>query len=262
MFDEETRKKIVKILCEEWAERYQQKHGRGPTAANLLLKSPQAGLRFVLTNGFARAGGEQAGYGDIAAQALDSSIVANGDYDKLIQLNDAPEILWSNFVQICNEKQVGINAKINEGVVKGLVKLAQNSVNLNPFEHLGSQVAEDTVGTFMLLRNILGIGDKVASFITRDIVTILGLEERIVSGHQILLQPVDRWIHGISSSLWNNLGERAPAWLTALTVVTKCREYGFSPARFNQGAWMYGSSIIVNTERIPQGMSKLEGSLR
>jgi hypothetical protein len=113
----------------------------------------------------------------------------------------------------------------------------------------------------MLVRNIVGIGDKVASFIMRDIVTILNLEERIVSGHQILLQPVDRWIHGISSYVWNNLGERAPTWLIALTVVTKCREYGFSPARFNQGAWMYGSSIIVDTEKIPQGMSSLAKSL-
>jgi hypothetical protein len=261
MFDEETRKKVVKILCEEWAEQYQQKHSRGSAAAKLVLNDPRAGLKFVLTNGFARAGGEQAGYGDMAAQALDSSIIANGDYDKLMRLNDAPEIVWNNFLQICDNKHVGVNAKVNEGVVKGLVRLAQNSVNLNPFEHLGSKVVKDTLGTFMLLRNILGIGDKVASFITRDIVTILSLEERIVSEYQILLQPVDRWIHGISSSLWNNLGQRAPTWLIALTVVTKCREYRFSPARFNQGAWMYGSSIIVDTKKIPQGMSNLAVSL-
>jgi hypothetical protein len=260
MFDEETREKIVKIFCMEWAERYQQKHNRGPAAAKLLLNDPRAGLKFVLANGFARAGGEQAGYGDIASQALDDSIVANSDYDKFMRLNNAPEIVWNSFVQICNEKQVGINAKINEGVVKGLVKLAQNSVSLNPFEHLGLKVVEDTIGTFMLLRNILGIGDKVASFITRDIVTILSLEERIVSGHLILLQPVDRWIYGISSYIWNTPGERIPTWLVALIAVTKCREYGLSPARFNQGAWMYGSSIIVDTEKIPHGMKDLIGS--
>jgi hypothetical protein len=261
MLNEERRKRIVNVLSGEWAECYQRENRRRHGSAESLLRNPRSGLVFVLGNAFARAGGEQAGYGDIAVQALDRSVIANGDYNKLMRLNDAPEIAWSSFVRICNEKQVGTNSKINKGVVKGLVKLAQNSVNLNPFEHLSSKMVEDTVGAFMLLRDIHGIGDKVASFITRDIVSILDLEERIVAKHQILLQPVDMWIHGISSSLWNNLGERAPTWLIALTVVTKCREYGFSPVRFNQGAWMYGSSRIVDTKKISEGISALAASL-
>lgn len=260
MFDEEQKRNIVKTLCEEWAERYQQEHKRGPSAAELLLNSPQAGMNFVLRNGFARAGGEQAGYGDIAVQSLNDSIMVCNSYQKLMQLENASEIVWARFVQICAEKRIGNNQMINEGVVKGTVKLAQKSAHFNPFEQLGSTVVADTIGTFMLLRNIHGIGDKVASFIMRDIVTILDVENKIVVQNQILLQPIDRWIQGMAAFIWNDLGHRTPFWLTALRVVTKCREYGFSPARFNQGAWKYGSSTIVETQRIPKGITDLAHS--
>jgi len=248
--NEEKAKNIVEILSKDWAERYQSEHGRGPTAAKSLLHNAQAGLNFVLRNSFARAGGEQAGYGRIATQALGKSVRIIGAYDKFIQLTDAPEAVWSKFIQVCNQEGIGINQKINEGVVKGIMKLAQNSVHHNPFEHIGRRVVPNTVDAFLLLRNISGIGDKVASFITRDIVTILDVEDKVAAQNQILLQPIDRWIHGVAILLWKELEGRAPPWLIALKVVTKCKEYECSPARFNQGAWMYGSSVIKDTSRI------------
>ena len=88
-------------------------------------------------------------------------------------------------------------------------------------------------------------------------VTILDIEEKIDSQYQILLQPIDRWVHGIATYLWSDLGDRTPSWAIALKIVTKCREHGYSPVRFNQGAWMYGSTVIKETKKIPQCIKRL-----
>ena len=251
MNDEKVRS-IVKSLSEEWAQKYQSAHERGSNAAKGLLSNPSAGLSFILANGFARAGGEQAGYASFAVKGLIEVEKVRGSYEKFIELDNAPEVLWGKFVQLCTQNGVGINQKINEGVVKGSVGIAQGSIHHNPFEQMGLTVVSNTVDTFLLLRNISGIGDKIASFITRDVVTILDVENKIAPENQVLIQPVDRWIKGFAGFFWEELKDRAPSWLISLKIVAKCKEYGCSAARFNQGAWMYGSSVIKDTNRISE----------
>lgn len=257
MIDNE--RKIIEILSEEWAKQYQNEYRKGPSARRKLLSDPLEGLKFLLENAFARAGGEQAGYGTIAVKALERAIRTHGTYVKFMRLNNPGDIVWSEFKQICEKRGYGINRRLNEGVVKGLVKLAKiaKSLNFNPFKYLASKIESDTLSAFLILRNIRGIGDKIASFILRDMVTILDIEEKIDSQYQILLQPIDRWVHGIAIYLWSDLRGRAPSWAIALKIVTKCKEYGRSPARFNQGAWMYGSAVIKNTKKIPQCIKQL-----
>ena len=207
---------IVKSLSKTWAQKYQSEHERRPSAAKGLLTNPQAGLSFILANSFARAGGEQAGYGSFAVQALIEVEKVQGSYEKFIQLPNAPEVLWENFIQLCTQKRVGINRKNNEGVVKGTVRLAQGSIHYNPFEYLGLNVVSNTVDTFLLLRNIPGIGDKIASFITRDVVTILDVENKISPENQVLIQPIDRWIKGFACLFWEELKGRAPSCARAI----------------------------------------------
>jgi hypothetical protein len=252
-------KKVVITLSSEWAQKYQREHKRGPDIADQLLNSPQDGLKFLLKNGFARAGAEweKRGYGSLAVQALEESIKNHESYDKLLQLDNAPEIVWEHFTQICKQNRIGENQKLNLGVVNGLVKLAQNSVNHNPFKQLGTIIIQNPVDAYLLLRKIPGIGDKIAAFILRDIVTILDVEDRIAPEYRILLQPIDRWVDGIAKCLWIELGNRAPPWLVALKIIVKCKEYKCSPVRFNQGAWKYGSSKIINTKKIPEGINQL-----
>ncbi len=252
--NEEKVRSIVKSLSEGWAQKYQSAHERGPSAAKGLLTDPRAGLSFILANGFARAGGEQAGYGSFAVQALIEVEKVQGSYEKFIELDNAPKVLWGKFVQLCNQKGIGVNQKNNEGVVKGSVKLAQVSIHHNPFEHIGLNIVSNTVDTFLLLRNMPGIGDKIASFITRDVVTILDVENKIAPENQVLIQPVDRWIKGFAGLFWEELKGRAPSWLISLKIVAKCTEYGCSAARFNQGAWMFGSSVIEDTNQISEAV--------
>jgi len=76
----------------------------------------------------------------------------------------------------------------------GLVELAkmsyEESANLLLF--FRSKIEKYVPDAFILLRKIKGIGDKIAAFILRDVVTVLSLEEKIPRQHQVFLQPVDR----------------------------------------------------------------------
>lgn len=250
--NEEKVQRIVKSLSESWAQKYQSLHERGPSTAKGLLTNPHAGLSFILANGFARAGGEQAGYGSFAVQALIEAEKVQGSYEKFIESANAPDVLWGKFIQLCAKKGTGVNRKVNEGVIKGSVRLAQRSIHHNPFEYLGLNVVSSTVDTYLSLRNISGIGDKIASFITRDVVTILDVENKIAPENQVLIQPIDRWIKGFAGLFWEELKGRAPSWLISLKIVAKCKDFGCSAARFNQGAWMFGSSVVVDTNRISE----------
>lgn len=241
--------KTVFTLSTDWASRYKKEHNRGPEQANYLLDDPIKGLSFLLENAFARAGGEQAGYGKIACDALSLSIEACGDYQRLISFPNAKNQVWDNFERLCNKKGIGLNRNLNEQVVKGLVKLAQESLHLNPFEELSVKVPKNTIEAFSILRNIHGIGDKVASFILRDIVSIMNLEKGIRPQDQILLQPIDRWVNGIATFIWD-IPDRTPDWLIALRIISECQKYDCLPTSFNQGAWKYGSSVIKDTIRI------------
>jgi len=47
------------------------------------------------------------------------------------------------------------------------------------------------------------------------------------------------------------LRKRFSRWRTlmiGLKIVDKCNEYGYSPIRFNQGAWKFGNSRVKQTE--------------
>jgi len=145
-----------------------------------------------LGKAFARAGGEQARYGEIACKALDACIEEYGSYEELLKQEDAPDIVWRRFVEGCKPK--GVNERLNKGVVIGLVGLAKRSheESANLLLFFRSKIEKYVPDAFILLRKIKGIGDKIAAFILRDVVTVLSLEEKIPRQHQVFLQPVDR----------------------------------------------------------------------
>jgi len=261
MLDEKSRQKIIERLASYWALKYRE-GGRGAGSSEPYIKDARMGIAFLLRDSFARSGGEQAGYGEIAINALDLCIKDAGSYNNFIVSPTAYDEAWTHFVQICkmkfqyihHKKGFGENERLNKTVVQGIVKLAQASNHFNPFEELCSKLPADTVAAFFLLRNIKGIGDKIAAFLLRDIVSMTGLDDEIQRQDQILLQPVDRWVNGISAYIWNN-PDRAPAWFVASRIISECEKYGYSPIKFNQGAWKYGTDVITNTNSITKVMS-------
>ena len=250
----------MKLLAGEWASIYQREHTRSPRVAPSLLQNPIKGLEYFLRDGFARAGGEQAGYGRIAVDALHQCVSSFEKFEAFIIRNDAPELVWTEFENFCMKQGKGVNRRVNEGVVKGLVRLVRESgdYNYNLFHYIGKKVQSSMTDAFIILRNVKGIGDKIAAFLLRDIVCILDLEETVPLEHRIFLQPVDRWVEETAICLWADLKTgRVPSWGIAMRIVDKCNEFGISGVRFNQGAWKFGTSKVMDVRNLCDKLTEL-----
>jgi hypothetical protein len=245
-------KYIMELFADSWADKYQKEHRRTPKEAPSLLGNAQKGMEYFLHNGFARAGGEQAGYGDIAIEALNNCVKSIGSYTSFIIKKDSHEMLWSEFEALCKKQGKGANKRVNEGVIKGFIELAKVSskCDYNPFGYLANKIQGSMTDAFLTLRNIKGIGDKISSFLLRDMVCILDIEAKVPFEHRVFLQPIDRWIKENAICLWKDLGERTPNWVIALRITDKCNEFGVSGVRFNQGAWQYGVTEVIDVNKL------------
>jgi hypothetical protein len=241
---------IIRRFSTTWAEKYWEKH-----LARYNIADPKSGLDLFFGGAFARTGGQQARYGTYARNALQKCIEECGSFNELMQRQDAPDVVWEKFLAECDEAGIKPYVKLNKPIVTRLVEFAQQAENNNLFSFFGQKIRESAPEAFCLLRNIKGIGDKIAAMLLRDVVALLNLEKEVPVQHQFLLQPIDRWVREFATYMWPNLeNPRTPNWLIALRIVDKCIEYSCSPCRFNQGAWMFGSSEVKRTKEIKKGL--------
>lgn len=92
-----------------------------------------------------------------------------------------------------------------------------------------------------LQTGIVQVGPKIASFYLRDIVSLGGLDDKILPGSAYCLQPVDTWVRKLVYRLKIvNEGERNPKKIQQ-AIVSLCEAKGVSPILFNQGAWYVGN---------------------
>jgi hypothetical protein len=69
-----------------------------------LENKPILGTKFVMRHATARAGGEQAKYGEIICESLDKCSANFGGFEKLIKDEKAPQKIYEEFLNICNQR--------------------------------------------------------------------------------------------------------------------------------------------------------------
>jgi hypothetical protein len=245
-------REFLESLDGVWASSYQEKYERSPLFQSRYLDDPQAGLEFFLQNSFERAGGGNAGYNKLAVKELRACVNDAGGYRNFIRSASPQDEVWRRFQDGRVGSPVGSNQSLNEGVVKGMVILAKESEadDYNPFVRI-SDLAKATgiLSAWGILRTIKGIGDKIASFLIRDVVSIMGLESSVSKEERVFLQPVDIWIRRTTQIIWR-LDERLPDWVLAMKIVSELDRRGLSGVRFNQGAWHYGNAKVRRLENL------------
>jgi hypothetical protein len=245
-------REFLESLDRIWASSYQDEYERSPLFQSRYSDDPQTGLEFFLQNSFERAGGGKAGYNKLAIQELRACVNDAGGYQNFIQSASPQDEVWRRFQDGCTGSPVGLNQSLNEGVVKGLVILAKESEadDFNPFVRISNLAnATSILGAWAILRAIKGIGDKIASFVIRDVVSIMGLEGSVSKEERVFLQPVDIWIRRTTQIIWR-LDGRMPDWVLAIKTVSELDKLGLSGVRFNQGAWHYGNEKVRRLENL------------
>lgn len=216
------------------------------------------GTKFVMSHATARAGGEQAGYGEMISEAIDNCTTNFGGFEKLIKESDAPLTVYTEFLNICKQQLKKPNEKINKGLIVDFLKRAQNHRTCNLFTWL-----EECIRTFGIesayleLLKTHGINKKITSFILRDIVWLLNMEKDVQTRDLIYLQPIDTWLKQISFQLWPDLHNKVDELIMAKRIVDKCSELGVSSINFNQGAWCFGSNEVKDGSLLKKYMNNL-----
>ena len=172
--------------------------------------NPRRALIFFFERAFSRAGGEQAGYSEIAITALENTSRKLDGFQKFITRADSGKLIWKEFVKLCAEEKKRPNEKNKKGLVVGLTRLAKKSPNQNIATRFERQISKGELAEAYLdlIRN-KGIGDKIARFLLRDFVAISGLENQVPNTDLHFLQPVDVWVRRTAEFLWPGLRKDA-----------------------------------------------------
>ena len=239
---------FIRILATDWAAKYQTTYRRAVAFQSDYCSDPRAGTEYFLQNGFERSGGGRAGYNHRAIEALNACVTLAAGYESFLKSPTAQNELWSKFESFCKRDGIGLNRQNNEGVIRGVIELAKESglMGSNPFTGLASLTPNNVYEAWRRVRMMKGIGDKLASFLIRDIVSIMGCESSVPKDQRIFLQPIDGWVRTTCQLLWD-FSERIPDWVLSAKVVLECDRLGLSAIGFNQGAWMYGPHKVGGT---------------
>ncbi len=160
----------------------------------------------------------------------------------------AASAIWQEFQRWIPKKT---NAKRNPLCPTGGGK--EPAVSVFDFVELYQMLrAGQASEAFKRLRQIRGVGPKIASFYLRDVVEFHNLYDPSW-GNLILsfLQPVDIWVRATIRFL-GIAGSRPDPEVTAAfggdatgiwNVCRTCKEFDINPLRFNMGAWLFGSDV-------------------
>lgn len=99
------------------------------------------------------------------------------------------------------------------------------------------------------LKEIRGVGPKIASLFLRDVVVQFDLNP--ASDYRWLLQPVDVWVRRGVAEL---MGKEANDKEVAKWVVANCRK----PEAVNQGLWYFGAQIAGSDFRLKKSINNLD----
>lgn len=221
----------------------------GLSEEDLLNGGPFPPLEFLLRyHGFARAGGEQAGYGEIAHSAFDELELTAGD-------DVPPTELWERFKRGCEEEGKGINQQNNEGVITGLAELTNREGNLFVWIRDSVDGPCNLKHLYLELNDIKGIGHKVAAVILRDAVDLWDMETLVAAHNRRYLQPVDKWVRRVSVALWPELEGKGREEI-ARELADECEKHDVSNIEFNQGAYFLGAQKLDGDD------SELEAVIR
>lgn len=87
---------------------------------------------------------------------------------------------------------------------------------------------------------IVQVGPKIAAFYLRDVVSLFALEDKVSADFQFTLQPIDVWVRRVAFDT-GMVPKKANDQLIGQAIIDLCKEEGYSPLQFNQGAWYAGA---------------------
>lgn len=223
-------------------------------------KGYQALRVFLDTYAYARQGAAAA-YPQIAYECI-AEFCDNGHKWNTPTSKDADDLwkLYKNKARsfgLVSENKARVNEQRNpmsprNGIIKRLAleKLPENNIAC----YIRNNLKKDSIhNAYKFLLRIRGIGDKIAAFYMRDIAYFAQINEDDLGENMYLLQPIDTWLDQTLLILFKSYTPKNLKVKKKL-IMKLCREAGVSTISFNQGAWLFGSQIAENYERLESAL--------
>lgn len=146
-------------------------------------------------------------------------------------------------------KKGKVNKENDRLMVLSLINFVQSKKQKNILVHIIGQIKNGKIkGVYNELDSLRSFGQKVTSFVLRDIVVIYELRKHLKKNEFQFVQPIDTWVHRVSKSMEivkrKNIYTREP-----IDIVNVCIKYGVDPINYNQGAWYIGANsfkVLMN----------------
>lgn len=224
----------------EFANRYVQEHIENRYSEKEkqgLLKDPWEALSFFMSKIY-----NQGRRDEISHRVQSAAVEVLREYKSIGKLfYDTPfneiEGKLRNYI---GKGHVGKNADIKMTIET--MQFVSNIEEKNIIKYSLEKIKNNRlVEHFYELKSIHSIGDKIASFYLRDLISLYKLEKGLLREDYLALQPVDTWVRQTAIYL-NIIGADDNPKKSAEKIVDYCLNLGLSPIHFNQGAWYLGAN--------------------
>jgi len=178
---------------------------------------------------------------------LKRNSIAHGDFEKEISSKNPiiTSLLLKKEIKVKWDERYYLK-KIHLGndqdimmVLDVLHFISTDKKHMNIYNYLNDVITESGVdGAYSELLNIYAIGDKIATFIIRDIGM---MNPKIIKGDFRFAFPVDTWVYRIANKLGCK-GENIDR--TKECLINKCKMYDVNPLKFAAGLWYLGFNSL------------------
>jgi hypothetical protein len=129
-----------------------------------------------------------------------------------------------------------------------------SSLHLHGYNILAWARSEPAAGraqdAYRKLTAVRGIGEKIAPFAFRDVVSAYGIGERTIGNAASYLQPIDAWTTRGTRALARGFNRMEPNSVRecAEVLVQLAAEAGVSGCDLNAGLWVLGAELVRDQE--------------
>ncbi len=215
---------------------------------------------------FNRRGKDRDELGAMAVLAL-NRVASPESFPELLREPDGSRI-WQAFCEVCVERKRKNSEQLNQGVIAGIVELAQEIYALDGVGNISNWVMQGVMATdrvepqFLRIVDIRGVGPKTTSMFLRDICFLLNLEDQIDPQDRLFIQPIDRWTRQVAEIVVPELQDgQAADWIIAGKLAKYTRRAGVSGIRFNMGTSFFGMREVRDLAMVPRALQGLLSSV-
>lgn len=167
--------------------------------------------------------------------------------EKLLNYNNFPGQVWSEFKKLAKIEEKAANQATKESYTKGpvlkILDVLKAARQPNIILYLQSKKLKNAYEFLKDKNQIGGIGHKIAALFLRDIWDYVGKGGQWVNTpptDKYCIQPVDRWVKMWAEKCWSDDWPQSVEKY-AEPIIGRCKAEGVDPMNFNKGAWFVGS---------------------